>query len=360
LGGGASRAVVFLVFPLLIWAAVRFGQRGATAAVAFVSATAVAWTAAGYGPFSHGRLQEGLWTMQAYMAVMVITLLVLGAITEERARALDALRKALDAREEFLSIASHELKTPLSAIVLNLTGLQRALRRGEPLTQDGMGRKVDRAVKQTDRLTGLIGTLLDVSRISSGRLELSREQLDLSELARDVSGRFAEEAARTGATLTVSGAQSVAGKWDRVRLEQVLSNLFSNAIRYGNGSRVDIRLEESDGRAMIAVEDRGRGIAADALGQVFERFGSSKAARRHGGMGLGLYISRQIVEAHGGTIRVTSEVGKGSTFTVELPLRAEPTASDQDKSSSAGDEQFERDDGSPDRRAPGSAHYEGR
>jgi signal transduction histidine kinase len=319
-GPVASRTVPFLVFPLLIWTTVRFGQRGATAAAAFVSAVAVACTALGYGPFANGRLQERLWTMQAYMAIIVVTLLVLGAVTEERSRAVNALRRALDAREEFLSIASHELKTPLSSIVLSLSGLQRAFRRGEQAAPDAVTRKVDRAVRQTERLTALIDQLLDVSRISSGKLQLVPEELDLGELTRDVCARFSEEAARSGSTLSVKGAKPIRGKWDRLRIEQVLSNLLSNALRYGGGRPVEVCVEAQGGVARMIVRDQGRGIAADLLPTVFDRFSSAQANTKLGGLGLGLYIARQIVEEHRGTIRATSIVGEGSTFTVELPL----------------------------------------
>jgi signal transduction histidine kinase len=320
IGPVGSRSVAFLVFPLLIWATVRFGQRGATSATALVCTAAVVFTAMGYGPFMSGRLQERLFTMQAYMIVMVVTLLVLGAVTEERARAVEALHRALDAREEFLSIASHELKTPLSAMVLNLTGLQRLLRLGDPLSTDTVSHKVDRVVRQTGRLTALINQLLDVSRISSHTLELVREELDLCELARDVCGRFSEESARSGSAISLTGTHSLRGQWDRLRLEQVLSNLLSNAIRYGDGRPIEVSLEERGRNAVIVVRDHGRGIAPEELPWIFDRFSSSKAARRVGGLGLGLYISRQIVKGHGGAIHATSSVGKGSIFTVEIPI----------------------------------------
>lgn len=320
IGAAASRSVTFLVFPLLIWATVRFGQRGATGASAFVSLVAVVVTALGHGPFMSGRLQERLFSMQAYMIIVVVTLLVLGALTEERMRAVEALRRSLDAREEFLSIASHELKTPLSAMVLNLTGLQRAFRLGEPLSTDNVARKVERVVKQTARLTALINQLLDVSRISSHTLELVREEIDLCELTRDVCGRFSEEAKRAGSTISITGLASLRGDWDRLRLEQVLSNLLSNAIRYGDGGPIQVSLEQRGKSAVISLRDHGRGIAPDALPWIFDRFSSSKAGRRVGGLGLGLYISLQIVKSHGGTLNATSSLGKGSVFTVEIPL----------------------------------------
>jgi signal transduction histidine kinase len=226
----ASRSVALLVFPLLIWATVRFGQRGATAAAAFVSAAAVVGTAMGYGPFLSGALHERLWTLQAYLIVMVVTLLVLGAVTEERLRAVAALRRALDAREEFLSIASHELKTPLSAMVLNLSGLQRALRRGEPISADNVGQKVERVVRQTGRLTALINQLLDVSRILSARSARARD-VDYTVHATCAVASRRGRAGGTGAAVT--GTPRLRGH-GTVCLEQVLRPIV-NAIRYGEG-----------------------------------------------------------------------------------------------------------------------------
>jgi len=174
-------------------------------------------------------------------------------------------------------------------------------------------------MKQTERLTSLIGQLLDVSRISSGKFELTREDVDLGELSREICSRFSEEATRAWSSLSMHGARSLRGNWDRSRLEQVLSNLLSDAIRYGDGHPIDISLERRGASAVLVVRDEGPGIPTDVLSRVFDRFTSSQAARRLGGLGLGLYIVRQIVEAHGGSIHATSTVGVGVTFTVELP-----------------------------------------
>lgn len=360
IGTHPTRSVAFLVFPLLIWATVRFGQRGATAAAAFVATAAVESTALGYGPFMSGPLHERLWMLQAYMIVMVITLLVLGAVTEERVRAADALRRALDAREEFLSIASHELKTPLSAMVLSLSGLQRALRRGEEISTDAVGRKVERVVRQTGRLTALINQLLDVSRISNSTLELVREDLDLHQVVCDVCGRFSEEAARAGSTLSVTGSGSLRGNWDRLRIEQVLSNLLSNAIRYGEGRPIEVYLEERGEQALMVVRDQGQGIEPQALPAIFDRFTGSKAARRYGGLGLGLYISSQIVKEHGGSIRATSTVGKGSAFMVELPISPSGSGRTRDDVASNNDRRHDTADELLEHGIHDSTHHDSR
>lgn len=142
--------------------------------------------------------------------------------------------------------------------------------------------------------------------------------MDLSEVVREVSDRFAEEVRRVGCTLRVD-APATRGEWDRLRLEQVLANLLSNALKYGSGGSVDVTLEADADNARLSVRDEGIGISTEDIARIFGRFERAVPARHYGGLGLGLYITRQIVEAHGGQIRVTSTRGAGSTFTVELP-----------------------------------------
>jgi signal transduction histidine kinase len=180
--------------------------------------------------------------------------------------------------------------------------------------------KLDKAVQQTRRLEKLIENLLDVSRIISGKLTLEIEDVDAAELVRDVAERFADEAARADCPISVELKSAPNGHWDRVRLEQVVTNLLSNAVRYAPGGPILVRVEEDAGVARLSIIDHGIGIAADALGRIFGRFERAADGPHHGGLGLGLYITRSIVEAHGGQIRVSSQVGQGSRFVVELPL----------------------------------------
>ena len=239
----------------------------------------------------------------------------------ENARLFHEAQEAIRVRDEFLSIASHELNTPLTPLMMNLQRLHRTVANGDgtqELKGEQLVRVVDVAQRQTRRLARLVNELLDISRIRLGRLELQREELELGSVVRGVVKRLGEEGLWPGSPLTLNVEAAVEGWWDRTRLEQVVGNLLANAARYGQGNPVDVTVRAQGGEACLVVRDRGIGIAPEALKRIFERF-ERAASRNFGGLGLGLYIVRQIVEAHGGTISVESELGRGSTFTVKLP-----------------------------------------
>jgi len=239
----------------------------------------------------------------------------------ENARLFHEAQEAIRVRDEFLSIASHELNTPLTPLQLHLQRLQRTVSGGagvEAQSSEQVLRMVEQAQRQTRRLARLVRELLDISRIRLGRLELHPEPVDLGEVVRDVVERFADEQAWPHGEPALRVEGSAQGWWDRTRLEQVVANLLANALRYGQGKPVDLTVRAHDGEAFLQVKDRGIGIAPEARKRIFERF-ERASSRNFGGLGLGLYIVRQIVEAHGGTIGVESELGVGSTFTVKLP-----------------------------------------
>jgi PAS domain S-box-containing protein len=236
-------------------------------------------------------------------------------------------QQAVRLRDEFLSIASHELKTPLTPLNLKLETLARVAAgySGHPLAER-VGKDVETARRQVQRLSDLVNGLLDVSRISAGRMSLQREDVELGELVREVAERFFHDAQRAGCEVEfVVAPGPLVGRWDRVRLEQVVTNLLSNAFKYGPGQPVVVRVgpAAAAGHARLEVQDHGIGISSQDTARIFERFERAVSERHYGGLGLGLYIVRQIVQAHGGEVGVDSSPGAGSRFWVELPLEAE-------------------------------------
>jgi PAS domain S-box-containing protein len=238
-------------------------------------------------------------------------------------------REAVDAihtRDEFLSIASHELRTPLTSLQLQVESLLRP-RRGDAAgpSAEQIRPKLENARKHIGRLTWLLAELLDVSKITSGRLHLELQEVDLVSVVREAVGRLSQESANAQTTIEVRAPDEFRGKWDGARLDQVITNLLTNALKFGAGAPITVSVEGDAELARVSVTDRGIGIAPEDTERIFERFEQAGSARSYGGLGLGLYITRRVVEAHGGTIRVTSQPGAGSTFTVTLP-RVSPEA----------------------------------
>jgi two-component system, NarL family, sensor histidine kinase FusK len=317
----------YLFFPLLMWAALRLGQRETITTTLLVVALAIVGTALGRGPFVQASLHQSLFGLQTYVAVATATFLVLGASIAERRRTafeLEAAQKSLEeavrARDALISVASHELRTPLSALQLHVQLVERnAARRPEKLGPfAALGDQFKAIDRQVRRLGRLIDSLLDVSRITAGKLHLEFDHVDLAATARDVVSRFDEEARRAGSTLTLRADAPVVGHWDSLRVEQIATNLISNALKYGDGNPIDITVESSSESGRLVVTDRGIGIAKIDQARIFERF-ERLSGTHASGFGLGLWIVREIVERLRGTIRVESAPGRGTTFVVELP-----------------------------------------
>jgi signal transduction histidine kinase len=248
-------------------------------------------------------------------------------LAREHAARIEA-EQAVRARNVFLSVASHELRTPLSALRLGVESVARA---SEHLDGDALRESmVTRSAmlrRQVDQLEALVGELLDVSRIATGQLALRIEPVDLVEVIREVVARLAESASGAGCTVTVVCPDAVVGQWDRTRLDQVITNLLSNALKYGAGKPVELRLECAAGRVRLSVRDHGIGIASDKQGRLFQQFERLAPELHHGGLGLGLWIVRQITERLDGSVSADSRLGEGATFTVELPIDAEEARS---------------------------------
>lgn len=245
---------------------------------------------------------------------------------EERERLYREAQEAILARDEFLSIASHELKTPLTALQLQLQMLLRSARKGGiNLSQERTQNKLELADQQVERLAVLINDLLDVARIRKGQIDIRLEEGNLTQMVRDIATSFEEQLNLAGCTLKLQAEEPIVASWDRARIEQIVSNLLSNAIKYGQGQPIEVCVESDTTNAQIVVRDHGIGIAPEHLERIFVRFERAVSADHYGGLGLGLYIVRQLVEALGGTIRVNSRLGAGATFIVTLPCANVPT-----------------------------------
>jgi PAS domain S-box-containing protein len=248
--------------------------------------------------------------------------------TEEKARLYRKAQAEVRERDEFLSVASHELRTPVTALHLQLQMLRKVAARSSQEVPRAVSDRLDALDRQTRRVSLLVAELLDLSRMRLGRLELRREQADLAALAGDVVAPFQDdEAAAHGSPVRLEAAGPAVGWFDRVRLEQVVANLLANAVKFGEGRPIDVKVRAEDDLLRLEVVDRGIGVAPEDRDRIFGRFERAVSAQHFGGLGLGLFIARQIVEAHGGSIRVDGARGEGSTFTVELP-RHPPAAED--------------------------------
>jgi signal transduction histidine kinase len=326
---GAAFRAPHVLMPLLAWAAVRFGPRGAAAATLVASIGAVLGTALGYGSFVRGTLHDGLLELQSFMAVVATTFLILAAVTAERQRLLarerlarEEAERAVERREEFLAIVSHELRTPLTPLELQLEAVLRTVPPGE----DGLRQRLERAKRQSSRLVRLVEDLLDSSRLAGGRLDLFPERFECEKLALESIDQARDEATRAGSTLSLRVEGPTDGHWDRQRIGQAIANLLANAIKYGRGGPIELALSGSPERLDISCTDRGIGIEPSALTTIFERFERAAPLRGHGGLGLGLYVAREIARAHRGDIVVESILGAGSTFTLRLPREQAPAA----------------------------------
>ncbi|WP_437336932.1 AAA family ATPase [Sorangium sp. So ce394] len=244
------------------------------------------------------------------------------ALVLDNARLYAEAQEAIQRRDEFLVVASHELKTPLTSLQMQVQAVERALRRRSlaDVPPERFERMFQTLGRQTLRLGRLVDELLDVTRLNAGRLTLARAPVDLTALVREVVDRMRPQLADARCPIQLDLDEPVVGDWDASRVEQVVINLLSNAMKYGAERPILVGVRRKADRALVVVRDQGIGIAEADQGRIFERFERAVSVRNFGGLGLGLYIVRSIVMSHGGSIRVESHPGAGATFVVELPL----------------------------------------
>jgi len=239
------------------------------------------------------------------------------------------LERAVRMRDDFMSMVSHELRTPLNTLYLETQVRKLHLTKGNTVHfgPDRLPAMIERDQRQIQSMVRLIDDMLDVTRMRSGSLTIQPKPMDLAALARRVVENLAQQAEAAGCAVALEAPEPVQGSWDEFRIEQVATNLLTNALRYGSGRPVLVQARNCSGWALLEVRDQGMGIAAGDQQRIFEQFERTEASRgKAAGLGLGLYITRQIVLSHGGQIDVQSLPGEGATFTVRLPLPSSPAA----------------------------------
>ncbi len=252
------------------------------------------------------------------------------ALVAELREARADLERAVRMRDDFMSMVSHELRTPLNTLYLETQVRKMHLARGHMFffTPERLKETAERDQRQIQAMVRLIDDLLDVTRMRNGRLSMSPQAFDLSAMAARVVAALAQQAEAAGTAIHLEAPEPLTGVWDEFRLEQVLTNLLTNALRYGGGKPVDVRVALRGEEAVMSVRDRGIGIAPEDQARIFQQFERAESGRREvaSGLGLGLFITQQIVQGHGGRIELESTPGDGSTFRVVLPF--EPPVAD--------------------------------
>lgn len=248
------------------------------------------------------------------------------ALVQQLQSAQRELERAVRMRDDFMSMVSHELRTPLNTLYLETQVRKLHLSRNNtaPFAPERLPAMIERDQRQIQNMVRLIDDMLDVTRLRSGALSIRPAPTNLAALARGVVESLAQQAEAAGPPIRLEAPASVEGVWDEFRIEQVLTNLITNALRYGGGKPIEVMVRQEGSEALMSVRDQGVGIAPEDQQRIFEQFERTESSRKQAaGLGLGLYIARQIVRSHGGDIALASRPGEGATFSVRLPLRAE-------------------------------------
>lgn len=233
------------------------------------------------------------------------------------------LQKALQSRDEFMSICSHELKTPLTSLKMQLQIVDRIRSKqgdGVAFSVERMDKFLIQADRSIDRIVHLVNDMLDISRVATGRLSLNLERVNISELTKEVLERLSPLMEMSNCEVILQSTQELYAEVDKYRIEQVLTNLLTNAAKYAPEKPVRVSVTKKENFVLVSVQDHGEGISDSDQKRIFERFERAVSHHTVSGLGLGLYISKEIIDMHFGTIKVESKMGEGSTFTIGLPL----------------------------------------
>jgi signal transduction histidine kinase len=307
----------YLLFSIIILASLRFDLLGVSFANLTVAFTLMVGVILGFIPFPTYAFEDRMIVAQYFLGVLGTTGFILAAAVREK-------EEAVDARSEFINVASHELKTPLTSLSLQLQLLERKFNKIDQKTSMQIEElnSFKKANRQANRLIQIVEQILDVSRIERKVMTLHREDTPLLPLLEDLRDRFAEEGRQHQTEIQISVPADLSCNVDSFRLEQALDNLISNAIKYAPGRPIEISAKSHDTGVEFIVQDHGPGIAETKQPYIFDRFVRVSESTHVSGLGLGLFITRQIAEAHGGTISVKSKMGEGTAFQLFIPSLA--------------------------------------
>jgi signal transduction histidine kinase len=308
----------YFLFTLMLWAAFRFDLFGVIYTALIYFTTAFIGTLQGFSNYASHPPDDRIVLLQLFSVMLASTGLVLAAAVREKERAVDA-------RDEFLGIASHELKTPITSLKLQIQIERRKLERVGAAASEAHLAFAKGMERQANRLVHIVEQLLDVSRLGRHRVPLDLSEFDASELLRDLAARLAPDLALAKNELDLRLQPGLICRWDSFRIEQIVENLLSNAMKYAPGKPVILVLAENGDEVEIIVRDEGPGIPEEKQGHIFNRFVRANASPNIKGLGLGLFITKQLVEAHGGRIWARSKNGEGTTFYIQLPRRVSET-----------------------------------
>lgn len=270
---------------------------------------------------TYGQLKIILFCVSGFLVALVIE--YNRKLEQQLKRQTIELEEALKIRDEFLSMASHELKTPLTALKLHSQHFMKGIEQGDPsvYSPQRIGTFAKQVEKQVAKLNILIEDMLDISRIRSGRLKIKPHEFNLVDLMKDVEEilKAPFDTYNSPRPIIERNHEDVLVKWDKLRIEQVIINLFMNAIRNGEGKPIIVNTSIADDKISITIKDHGVGISKENASKIFDCYANLNASSETNGLGLDLFISKQIIEAHQGQLTVESKLGSGSTFRIDLP-----------------------------------------
>lgn len=312
---GKTIFLVFWFFPLVMWAALSLGQIGSVSAVFIISVMAIYGTYNHLGPFAHGFMTDNLFLLQKFLGVLASTGLIIAAVIDERRKAMEALEHAIQTRDEFLSLASHELRTPLTSL-----SLQLQLVKAKSYSPEQLAKSLDLSLKQVGRLSGLIENLLNVSLMRTGRFSYKFEEIDISQIILNMVRRYEGDMEKAQCAYSFDIQENIVGTFDALRFEQVMDNVLSNAIKYAPGKEIKVNLSAHADKAVLVIEDSGKGISIEKHSKIFNRYERGNDSHQITGLGLGLFIVKEIIESHKGSVRLENKNEGGAKFIFEFPI----------------------------------------